>query len=86
MTDELRERARPVQNLLKDILNARRELVTQGKRSEAARTRDTNLADKEEERARFLELVEQQGLNDPGVNPTGMYELCGKLIIFDLGS
>jgi hypothetical protein len=84
MTDELRTRTAPINTAFKQVLKEREDRLNARKRDNAALNVENEPGERIAEAQSLDKIVRDNGLDEAGINPSGLYELCGALASRDL--
>lgn len=78
MTDELRDLYQPVHTAVKNALKRRTDRISEMKTcKDAIEALDVEKKHREQEKEAIDSLIRLQGLTESGINPYGVYQLCG---------
>ena len=80
ITDDIRSKIQPVHNAVREILKDRDDRSKELKRAKAGQKQEGESEEdvRRKEKEKVSGLVKDQGLEEIGTNPSGMYELCGE--------
>lgn len=78
VTDELRAKIQPIGNEVRSVVKARADRITaQSRRRGAEVDGNEETAQRTSEVKSVESLIEKSGLTERGINPSGLYDLCG---------
>lgn len=80
ITDDLRTKIQPVNNVVREVLKDRDDRAKVLKRAKPGQKLegDSEEESRKKEKEKVDALVKEHGLGEVGTNPSGMYELCGE--------